>query len=112
LTCLRRSDRPLIVKYFFHDFRAKRSAVFLQQCAMADRNGRMAIKYTMSTISIRPNIALMSMKLGESSATNNAGTNVTIDQIVSLIQLSTGVLRALLIPTAASFPFDFCQRHS
>jgi hypothetical protein len=80
---------------------------------MADRNGRAAIKYTMSTISIRANIARISAKLGESSGTNKAGTKVTIVQIVSLIQCGTEFLRDLGInlPTEASNRLDFYQSH-
>jgi hypothetical protein len=81
---------------------------------MADRNGRMAIKYTISTISIRANITRMSAKLGESSETNKAGTKVTIAQTVSLIQCGTEFLRdfGIKLPTEASNRLDFCQSHS
>lgn len=57
---------------------------------MAVRTGRIARMYTMSTISNNPNIALMSMKFGDFSSTNNAGTNVTIAKIFSPIQSSIG----------------------
>ena len=81
---------------------------------MADRNGRMAIKYTMSTISIRPNIVRMSTKLGESSDTNKAGTNETIAQTVSLIQCGIEFLRdfGIKLPTEGSNRLDFYQSHS
>ena len=58
------------------------------QRTIAERNGCMAITYTMSTINNNPNIARMSMKFGESSATNNAGTKVTAAHSLSTIQSS------------------------
>jgi hypothetical protein len=46
----------------------------LRQRAITERNGLIAITNTMSGISNNPNNARMSIKLGESSATNKAGT--------------------------------------
>jgi hypothetical protein len=67
------------------------------QRAIAERNGRIAIRYATSTIRINPNITRTAIKVGESSATNRAGTDVTIFSIVSLNQSASGFLRSLVI---------------
>ena len=59
-------------------FRPIRFDIALVQRTMAARNGRMAMRYAISTISNNPNIARTAMKVGESCSTNKAGTNVTI----------------------------------
>jgi hypothetical protein len=68
------------------DFRANRFDIVLMQRTKKGRNGRMASRYTTNTTNRRPNIPRKSVNLGESSATNTAGTDVTIARIVSPIQ--------------------------
>jgi hypothetical protein len=68
--------------------------IALVQRAMAERNGRMAMRYATSTISNNPNIARMAVKFGESSATSKAGTYVTIAKIFSPIQSSISFLHS------------------
>jgi hypothetical protein len=63
------------------DLGANKFDIAFLQRTMTERNGRMAMRYAISTISNNPNIARTAMKVGESSATNNAGTNVTIARI-------------------------------
>ena len=62
----------------FQVFRPIRFDIALVQRTMAARNGRMAMRYAISTISNSPNIARTAIKVGESWSTNKAGTNVTI----------------------------------
>ncbi len=49
-----------------------------------DRNGDMAMMYTMTTMKIRANIVRISMKFGESSETNNAGTSANSSNVFSV----------------------------
>jgi hypothetical protein len=70
------------------DFRANRFDTILMQRTKKDRNGNMVMRYATKTINIRPSIPRMRKKRGESLSTNTAGTDVTMANMVSLIQLS------------------------
>jgi hypothetical protein len=78
-------------------FRTIRLDILLMQRPTKERVGRMAMRYTTRTISNNPNIPLIRMKFGESSATNNAGTYETIAIILSEIQCGTTFLRRFLV---------------
>jgi hypothetical protein len=70
----------------FGGVRANILDIFATPDAMSDRNCGMVMRHKTSTMKIRPNMPLMSVKLTESSDTNHAGINPTIDMIVSEIQ--------------------------
>jgi hypothetical protein len=69
----------------------------------------MAIRYTTNTINPKPNIARIAVKFGESSATNTAGTAVTIAKIVAPIQSSIGFPpQRVLLNHGSISRFDSC----
>jgi hypothetical protein len=92
------------------DLGANKFDIAFLQRTMTERNGRMAMRYAISTISNNPNIARTAMKVGESSATNNAGTNVTIARIFSPIQSSIIFSSTLVsLVDRRNGRCDFCQ---
>jgi hypothetical protein len=82
------SIRRELAKEEAQDLRANRFDTIFVQRTKKGRNGRMAMRYTIKTINIRPNIPRTRVKVGESWSTNKAGTDVTVAKTVSPIQSS------------------------
>src|SRR5262249_62130560 len=71
-----------------HRFRENRPLTRPRYRCVTPRDDSTATRYMISTMSIRANMARIRRKLGELWSTSQAGIRLTVDRILSAIQLS------------------------